>query len=161
MLLTAYSAPPEKAKIPPMGKTISRSVLRTDRTGPTTVGIRELKIAAKRVMPPSTISSYTTSASCTPLWGNAWGVLSILIVRAERCFVTFDGSGRSVSGATGPGFFFATVVVVAILVEVVVVDVEAASALVASTRFEHEPMTSTMRSERRMNETYRVSRTRP
>src|SRR5665213_1733705 len=107
MLLTAYSAPPEKAKIPPMGKTISRSVLRTDRTGPTTVGIRELKIAAKRVMPPSTISSYTTSASCTPLWGNAWGVLSILIVRAERCFVTFDGSGRPVSGATGPGFFCA------------------------------------------------------
>ena len=68
-LETAYCAPPEKAKIPRMGKTICRSVRRTDRTGPTFSGRLELKIAASRVMPPSTISSYTTSALSMPYWG--------------------------------------------------------------------------------------------
>ena len=57
MLLIAYCAPPEKAKMPPIGVTIARSVRRTERTGPTRPMRRELKIAASRVMPPSTISS--------------------------------------------------------------------------------------------------------
>ena len=45
------------------------SVLRTERTGPTLSGACELKIAASRVMPPSTTSSYTTSAWSTPYCG--------------------------------------------------------------------------------------------
>src|ERR1039458_3315545 len=127
ILLMAYWAPPEKAKIPPIGKTISRSVRRTDRTGPTFVGRFELKMAASRVMPPSTISSYTTSASLMPYCGCACGVLSILIVSAERRFVTAVGSGRPVNAATrrcGTG-------VVVVVVDVVVV-VSAALALAAT-----------------------------
>jgi hypothetical protein len=36
---------------------MSRSVRRTERIGPMTAGACELKMAASRVMPPSTISS--------------------------------------------------------------------------------------------------------
>jgi hypothetical protein len=79
-----------------------------------------------------------------------------LIVSAERCFVSRDGSGSPVRGATGPGFFFGRVVVdVTTLVDVVeVVLVESARALVATTKFEHEPKTKAMRRERRIGETY-------
>src|ERR1700722_3272661 len=113
MLVIAYWAPPENAKMPPIGNTISRSVRRTDRTGPTLVGRFELKMAARRVIPPSTISSYTTSALLMPYCGCAWGVLSILIVSAERRLVTAVGSGRPVSAAAPPG----TVVVVVVVVD--------------------------------------------
>ena len=43
--------------MPPIGHTMLWSVLRTERTGPTRSGACELKIAARRVMPPSTTSS--------------------------------------------------------------------------------------------------------
>src|SRR5437016_8041996 len=58
----AYGAPPEYANTPPIGHTRLWSVLRTERTEPTRVGAWELKMAATRVYPPSTTSSYTTSA---------------------------------------------------------------------------------------------------
>ena len=57
MLSIAYCAPPEYTKTPPIGHTMLWSVLRTERTGPTRSGAWELKIAASRVMPPSTTSS--------------------------------------------------------------------------------------------------------
>ena len=44
-------------KAPPIGQTMSGSSARTDRTGPITSGICELKIATNRVMLPSTTSS--------------------------------------------------------------------------------------------------------
>jgi hypothetical protein len=70
--------------MPPIGQTTWVSVGRTERTGPTLTGASELKMAARRVMPPLTISSYTTSASSIPHWGSASGVFSILTVKAER-----------------------------------------------------------------------------
>ena len=47
------------------------SVDRADRTGPTGSDGVEWKTAAKRVKPPSTISSKTTSASLMPICGRA------------------------------------------------------------------------------------------
>jgi len=41
-------------------------------------------VAKKRVMPPSTNSSVTTSAAFKPAWGRADGVFSTLIDRAGR-----------------------------------------------------------------------------
>src|ERR1700677_3626946 len=152
MLRTAYSAPPENAKIPPMGKTISRSVRRTERTGPTILGTRELKIAASRVMPPSTISSYTTSASLMPYCGIASGVLSILIVSAERSFRRRFGYGSPVSGATEPVGFVVVVVdgtVVVVVLDVVVV-VESAKEAVPITSVEPRPTASARASGRRI-----------
>jgi hypothetical protein len=54
---TFTCAPPEYAKIPPIGQTMLGSSSRTERTGPITGGTTELKMATKRVMPPSTTSS--------------------------------------------------------------------------------------------------------
>src|SRR5579862_6228517 len=76
------------------------SVFRTDRTGPTLSGAWELKIAARRVIPASTTSSYTTSARSIP-YCFAASVLLILTVTAGRRRATLLGSGKPVSGAVG------------------------------------------------------------
>ena len=60
------------------------SVVRADRTGPTGFESSEWNRAAKRVMPPSTPSSKTTSAWLRPIWGRALGALSILTTRTGR-----------------------------------------------------------------------------
>ena len=97
--------------MPPIGHTMLWSVLRTERTGPTLSGACELKIAARRVMPPSTTSSYTTSAWSTPVLR----LRRVRVVdlhrdgRALRAPAPF-GSGRPVSGATGTTFGFVVVV---------------------------------------------------
>ncbi len=57
MLDTAYGAPPEYTKMPPIGVTTLWSVLRTERTGPATSGTCDWKIASRRVIPLSTTSS--------------------------------------------------------------------------------------------------------
>ena len=71
---TGSAAPPEYAKIPPIGHTMSGSCNRTERTGPIVSGAVELKMATKRVMPPSTSSSYTTSAWSRPVCGRESGL---------------------------------------------------------------------------------------
>src|SRR5687768_2602942 len=60
------------------------SVVRADRTGPTGFDPSEWNRAAKRVMPPSTPSSKTTSAWLRPIWGRASGALSIFTTRTGR-----------------------------------------------------------------------------
>ena len=60
------------------------SMSRTDRIGPTVSGTIELNITRKRVIPPSTTSSYTTSASSRPACGRASGAFSILTLSAGR-----------------------------------------------------------------------------
>jgi hypothetical protein len=79
------------------------------------------------------------------------------MVSADRCFVISSGSGSPVRGATGSGFVFGTDVVVedAVVVDVVVV-VESASALDATTTFELELRINTSRRARRIEETYNV-----
>ena len=87
------------------------SIERTDRTGPTFSGAAELKIAQNRVMPPSTTSSYTTSAWSRPDCGRASGVFSIFTPSEERVAATSRRSGRPVNGATLTGFAVVVVVV--------------------------------------------------
>src|SRR5262245_61611205 len=99
----AYCAPPEYTNTPPIGHTMLWSVLRTDRTDPTRSGVCELKIAARRVYPPSTTSSYTTSACSTPYFGWLSCLLSILTVTAQRRRAPVV-SGSPVSGATAGAF---------------------------------------------------------
>src|SRR3954454_1433724 len=79
------------------------SVLRTERTGPTRSGACELKIAASRVIPPSTTSSYTTSAWSMP-YCFAAPVLLIFTVTAGRVNDLPLLSTTPVSGARLPGF---------------------------------------------------------
>src|SRR2546421_11660726 len=74
------------------------SVVRAERTGPTGFDSSEWNRAAKRVMPPSTPSSKTTSAWLRPIWGRAFGALSILTTRTGRRARTMS-IGRPVSGA--------------------------------------------------------------
>src|SRR5580765_4520517 len=85
------------------------SVLRTERTGPTRWGACELKIAARRVIPPSTTSSYTTSAWSTP-YCLAAPVLLIFTVIAGRVNDAPLLSTTPVRGAAFPGFGGLTVV---------------------------------------------------
>src|SRR5687768_18592826 len=89
------------------------SVDRAERTG-TTVASVEWKMEKRRVIPPSTASSTTTSASLMPDCGLALGALSIFTTSAGRLA---GWPGRPVSGcmgALGP-----VVVVVARVVDVV------------------------------------------
>jgi hypothetical protein len=81
----------------------------------------------------------------------AFGVLSILIVSAERCFVLRVGSGSPVKGATGPNFgvVFNGATVVDVVVTAVVVVVVSARAPVDTTRLEPRLMTKRSNSERR------------
>src|SRR5687768_3230988 len=74
------------------------SVVRAERTGPTGFDPSEWNRAAKRVMPPSTPSSNTTSAWLRPIWGRAFGALSIFTTRTGR-FARTMSIGRPVSGA--------------------------------------------------------------
>src|SRR5712692_2906709 len=78
--------------------------------GPTFSGAAELKIAQNRVMPPSTTSSKTMSATSSPDCGRASGVFSIFTASDDLPLATFSGSGKPVSGAVGIGI---VVVVVA------------------------------------------------
>ncbi len=48
--VTIDGAPPEKAKMPPTGQTMSGSVNRTERIGPTTSVVRDWNIASSRVI---------------------------------------------------------------------------------------------------------------
>src|SRR5919202_1874727 len=73
------------------------SVERADRTGPTGLESCEWNSAAKRVIPPSTPSSKTTSAWLSPIWGRALGALSIFTTRTGRRAITMS-IGRPVSG---------------------------------------------------------------
>ena len=52
---------------------ICRSTTRAERMGPMSGGLWHWNTAAKRVMPPSTGSSKTMSASLSPVWGRASG----------------------------------------------------------------------------------------
>src|SRR5829696_8095108 len=101
--------------MPPTGHTMSGSSDRTDRTGPTTCGTVELNMATKRVMSPSTTSSYTTSAWSMLVCGRALGVFSTFTDSAGRVRLAPVGSASPVSGAIGG----ATVVVVGAAVVVV------------------------------------------
>lgn len=60
-------------------------------------------MARKRVIPPSTTSSHTTSASPRPAWGRAAGVFSTFTDSAGRRSDLPPGSGRPVRGAAGGG----------------------------------------------------------
>src|SRR5262249_42646839 len=84
------------------------SWVRPERIGPTGSAPLLWNTAANRVT-PSTFSSYTMSASLSPLCGRASGLLSILTTIAGRVSASGLTSGRPVSGYVGPG----TVVVVA------------------------------------------------
>src|SRR5262245_10888204 len=93
------------------------SIERTDRIGPTFSGAAELKKPQKRVMPPSTTSSYTMSAWSRPDCGRASGVFSIFTPSDARVCETPSGSGSPVKGARTTGF-----VVVVVVASVVVVS---------------------------------------
>src|SRR5687767_7741625 len=100
------------------------SVVRAERIGPTRFGSSDWTTGTRRVIPPSTISSNTTSAAAMPACGRAWSepvsTLSILMARAGRNATSGFLSARPVSGAVGaPGgtvgsglVVFGTVVVV-------------------------------------------------
>ena len=77
------------------------SVVRTERMGPTGLASLEWKTAANLVIPPSTISSNTTSASARPAWGRASLALSSFTMSATRSALAVSSMGRPVSGATG------------------------------------------------------------
>src|SRR5947209_2909187 len=77
------------------------SVERAERIGPTGLASFDWKIAASRVMPPSTCSSKTVSASIRPAWGRASGALSILMISATRPRIAGSPTGMPVSGAVG------------------------------------------------------------
>src|SRR2546430_17633272 len=73
------------------------SVARADRTGATGLELSEWNRAAKRVIPPSTPSSKTTSAWLSPICGRAFGALSIFPTRTGRFDRTMS-IGSPVSG---------------------------------------------------------------
>src|SRR4051794_19992636 len=58
-------------------------------------------MAMSRLMPPSTCSSKTTSASVRPAWGRASGALSIFTIRATRFCLAGSATGAPVSGEVG------------------------------------------------------------
>src|SRR5664279_361344 len=82
-----------------MGRTMSASVSRTERTGPTGLASWDWNTARYRVVPPSTTSSYTTSAWSMPLWGHAADALSIFTITAGRATTAALATGSPVSGA--------------------------------------------------------------
>ncbi len=98
-----WALPPEKAYSGWFSSdTMSMSVVRVDRTGPTTPVSRDCQTQAKRVIPPSTCSSKHTSAVVRPLWGRASGSrLSIFTTSAGLVSLAASGWGRPVSGAVG------------------------------------------------------------
>src|SRR5436190_8343627 len=77
------------------------SVDRAERIGPTGLASDDWYTAARRVMPPSTCSSKTVSASISPAWGRASGALSSLMMRATRASTAGSATGMPVSGAVG------------------------------------------------------------
>src|SRR5438874_1408352 len=80
------------------------SVVRADRTGPTTSASEEWKTVKNRVTPSSTFSSTTMSAELIPVGGRALGALSILTTSAGRVRLAASSTCRSVRGhAPGPG----------------------------------------------------------
>src|SRR5277367_2635533 len=89
----------------------------------------------------------------------ASGVLSILIVRAERSLVERAGSGRPVRGATGTFGAEGAVVVVVEVDDVVVV--ESAMASGAPTNVDATAMIDARVSERRIRATYFPHRSLP
>src|ERR687891_396053 len=81
----------------------SRSLVRTERTGPTTDASYDWNTAASRVRLASTGSSMTMSACLSPDWGRASETLSILTIRAGRLILPPKSPWTPVSGATGGG----------------------------------------------------------
>ena len=80
------------------------SVVRADRTGPTSAASFEWKMVKKRVTPSSTFSSTTMSAELIPVGGRALGALSILTTSAGRFRLAASSTCRSVNGhASEPG----------------------------------------------------------
>src|SRR5947209_4689571 len=70
--------------MPPKGVTMAGSLGRTDRMGPAESLSVDWKMARKRVCPPSTTASKTTSARSRPAWGREAREFSILTVTAGR-----------------------------------------------------------------------------
>ena len=102
---TKPPCPPEKAIRPRNGAVIPASIGRTDRIGPTESGTTEWYTATKRVTPPSTSSSQTTSAWSRPVCGRTLGSFSILTASAGRLTMSpaaIPVSGQ-VAGTTGAG----------------------------------------------------------
>src|ERR671919_250816 len=81
----------------------SRSLVRTERTGPTKDASFDWNTAASRVRLASTGSSMTMSACLSPDWGRASETLSILTIRAGRLILPPKSPWTPVSGATGGG----------------------------------------------------------
>ena len=81
---------------------MSKSLVRADRTGPTTPGSLEWNRLTNRVMFPSTRSSKMMSALLRPDCGRACGALSIFTASAGRCG-TFGGgdTGQGVANPQG------------------------------------------------------------
>src|SRR3954464_6213384 len=77
------------------------SVVRTERMGPTGLASLDWNTAASLVIPPSTISSNTTSASVRLAWGRASLALSSFTMSATRSALAVSSIGKPVSGATG------------------------------------------------------------
>src|SRR5262245_16078129 len=82
---------------PRVGPVSGASVGRSDRTGPTSSGSFEWKIAAIRVVAPVIGSTKTMSALSRPRWGCASGVFETLIVTAG--WLRSVSVGTPVSGA--------------------------------------------------------------
>ena len=93
-----FLVPPEYANNPPNGRTTSGSVGRSERMGPTRSESVDWKTTRNRVRPPSTCSSYTTSAELSPACGRASGAFSIFTVSAGRAAVAALVTGRPVNG---------------------------------------------------------------
>src|SRR4051794_37540884 len=80
-----------------------RSEMRALRTGPTRGGIFEENTAMIRVTPPSTCSTYTTSADRSPIWGWAACVLSIFTASTGLFSPRVPPLNGFVAGAVGDG----------------------------------------------------------
>ena len=108
--LTNFGGRPSRRTGRASGVTSAGSMGRSDRTGPSESASVEWKTARKRVTPPSTSSSYTTSARSRPACGRAIGAFSIFTVsagRVARACVVDRQPGERERGAT-----YAVVVVV-------------------------------------------------
>ena len=82
---------------------MAMSVERAERIGPTSGMSWEWKMAASRVMPPSTPSSTMTSAWLMPSWGRPFGALSIFTISAGRATLAGSVIASPVSGAPAAG----------------------------------------------------------
>ena len=106
-------------------------MVRADRTGPTRPGLTDWKIATRRVMFPSTISSMTMSALGMPDCGSAvsFGAsrLSIFTARAGRAAFASSARRSPVSGATEPVAGCAVVVTASTGTDVLVVGFRVAA----------------------------------